>query len=851
MKNITLGILAHVDSGKTTLSEAMLYNSGKIRNLGRVDHKNAFLDTHSIERERGITIFSKQAVFELGNTKINLLDTPGHVDFSAETERTLQVLDYCVLVISGTDGVQSHTETLWALLAKYKIPCFIFVNKMDIDGTDKEFVIADLKKKLGENCVDFSDENIAENLAVCNENLMEEFLEKGEILQGNIAKAIQYRDVFPCFFGSALKLLGVDKLIKCIENYTVEKKYSPDFGARIYKVTWDNQGNRLTHMKITGGSLKVRELVSGFDKNNNEWQEKVNQIRIYSGEKFTTCDIAERGTVCAVTGLTESFAGGGLGFESEGTQAILEPVLTYQVILPIDVDVNFALSKFRILEQEDPQLNVVWNKTLKEIHLQLMGAVQLEILRNIVKERFDFDVDFDSGSIVYKETIAQTVFGAGHYEPLKHYAEVHLKLEPLERGKGIILASSCSVDELGENWQNLVLTHLGEKVHTGVLTNSAITDMKITLVAGRSHLKHTEGGDFRQATYRALRHALMKAKSVLLEPIYAFKLEIPSENIGRALTDIGQMGGTYSPPEINGETAVIMGEVPVYSSRDYQRELINYTRGKGNISLSLKSYEKCHNSDEIIREINYKPENDLENLPHSVFCSHGAGFTVNWQECDKKMHIKLSVNKQINAETASTPKHRTIDVSENELLEIFERTYGKIKKDPRIGFDRKIKPVQNVQKVKTKPVKMGKEYLLVDGYNIIFAWEELNKLAKDGLDYARKKLMDMLCNYAVYKNCELILVFDAYKVKGNTGSVENYHNIKVVYTKEAETADMYIEKVTHQVAKDKRVRVATSDGLQQIIIMAHGALRLSASAFKLEVDEAEKELREILKNQNL
>ncbi len=848
MKKITIGILAHVDSGKTTLSEAVLYESGKIRSLGRVDYKNTYLDTNKQERDRGITIFSKQAIFNINETHINLIDTPGHIDFSAETERSLCVLDYAILVISARDSVQSHSVTLWEMLKRYNIPCFIFVNKMDIDTADRDYILNDLKVKLSENCVDFSGD-IYDELALCSEDLMEKVL-SGNCETLDIAKAISKRNVFPCFFGSALKNMHINKLMNAVDKYSLMPNYSDDFSAKVYKITWDLQGNRLTHMKITGGFLEPRMQIEYTDKDSNVFCEKINQIRLYSSDKFTTAERAVAGDVCTVTGLSASFAGMGLGNEANNAKSLVTPVLSYQLILPMDVDLNFALSKFRILEQEDPQLQVFSRQN--EIHIQLMGDIQLEILKNEVHERFGFLVDFDKGSIVYKETIAETVYGAGHFEPLRHYAEVHLKLEPLKKGEGIILASSCSKDELAENWQNLILTHLSEKVHTGVLTNSAITDMKITIISGRAHLKHTQGGDFRQATYRALRQALLKAKSVLLEPYYSFRLKIPSENIGRAITDIDLMGGSYDAPNITDDTAIIKGVLPVYSCRDYHKQLIGYTKGMGEITLSFKDYDKCHNSAKIIKSMAYNAEDDIENTGHSVFCSHGAGYTVKWDESDKNMHIKPIKQREITEESVPLKRHFDVDISEDDLLKIFENTYGKIKKDPRVGFHKKIKPIIENVKKSSKPVTIKEEYLLVDGYNILFAWEDLKKIAnEDSLDTARLRLMDMLCEYRVFHKCELILVFDAYKVKGNVGSVEDYNNIKVVYTKEAETADMYIEKVTSKISKDKNVRVATSDGLQQVIILGHGALRLSATAFRKEVDETRKLIKEYLENQHL
>lgn len=846
MKEITIGILAHVDSGKTTLSEALLYISGKIRNLGRVDHKNTYLDTHFLERDRGITIFSKQANFVLGDTKINLIDTPGHADFSSEMERTLQVLDYAVLVISGTDGIQSHTETLCSLLKKYKIPTFVFVNKMDLSHRDNAELLNELKEKFSDNCNDFMNlEDNYENIAVCSEKLMDEYLNTSKISDNNITDGIANNNIVPCFFGSALKLEGVNEIIYALDKFTKEQVYGKKFGAKIYKITWDEKNTRLTHMKITGGSLKVKATVFGKDKSKNDWSEKVNQIRTYSGASYDSSSEVFAGSLCAVTGLTQTFAGQGLGFEEKQTKPYLEPALTYKVIIPANYDIGEVVKALKILEEEDPQLEIMWNEILGEMHLKLMGEIQLEVLTGIIKERFNFNLSFDSGSIIYKESIKSPVMGAGHFEPLKHYAEVHLKLEPLPTGSGIILDNKCSTDDLTENYQNLILSHITEKMHTGVLTNSALTDVRITLMNGRAHIKHTEGGDFRQATYRALRQALLKADGVLLEPVYDIKIELPSVNLGRALTDIRLMGGEYDAPLNKDDLAIIYGAVPVATSRNYQRELMSYTKGMGKISFALKGYMPCHNTVETVKKINYDPFSDEFNTGDSVFCSHGTGYTVKWNESDKNMHIKPEKKKEQRASgIRRTSSGAITDISEEDLMAIFERTYGPIKRNPLVAL--KEKPKVPEKKIKVKPIILGDEYLLVDGYNIIFDWEELIDIARDNLSLARDRLMDMMCNYAASKKCKLILVFDAYKVKGGVGNTEKYHNITVVYTKEAETADMYIEKVTHEKAKNNKVRVATSDGLQQMIILGHGALRVSARAFKLEVIEAEKDMRELL-----
>lgn len=860
MKKIVLGILSHVDSGKTTLSEALLYKSGTIRKLGRVDDGSAFLDTYSLERDRGITIFSKQAVLSFGGTYITLLDTPGHVDFSSEMERTLQVLDYAILVISGTDGIQSHTETLWKLLQRYSIPTFIFVNKMDMDGADKGFVMRSLRGKFGENCVDFSpfvdEEERSEALSLCDERILNEYLDSGKISDGSIVQAIADRNLFPCFFGSALKLEGIDHFVDGFVKYTKMPDYSSEFAAKAFKIQDDSQGNRLTYLKITGGSLNVRDTVNGKDQKGEAWSEKINRIRIYNGTKFDTVDSADAGTVCAVTGLSKTYPGEGLGAESESDLPTLEPVLTYKVNYPSDIDAHTALVRFRKLEEEDPQLHVVWNETLQEINVQLMGEIQLEVLQHLVKERFNMDVSFGTGNIVYKETVASPVMGYGHFEPLRHYAEVHLLIEPLPRGTGLVFSTSCREDDLDRNWQRLVLTHLEEKTHLGVLTGSPLTDVKITLTAGRASIKHTEGGDFRQATYRAVRQGLMNAENILLEPYYSFRLEVPTENIGRAMSDIQRMFGEFDAPLTEGGNSILTGSCPVSTMIDYHRELNTYTRGRGRLQLNLKGYDVCHNSEEVISSIAYDAEADLDNTADSVFCSHGAGVLVPWFEAKSHMHIETekdndSTDYEVSEEVNSTPIKRASAYAlsleqDKELLEIFERTYGKIKRDPRVDFRPVREHVVKNENYKVKNAPSGPEYLLVDGYNIIFGWNDLNAIAADNLEAARLRLIDILCNYQGYKHCKLIVVFDAYKVKGAHREVEKYHNIDVVYTKEAETADMYIEKVTKNLGKKHRVRVASSDGLEQIIILGHGAERVSARAFKEEVNEVEKEIREYL-----
>lgn len=873
-KQITMGILAHVDAGKTTLSEGILYTCKAIRKLGRVDHQDAFLDTNTLERNRGITIFSKQAECTLGEFGMTFLDTPGHVDFSAEMERTLQVLDYAILVISGADGVQGHTETLWRLLSRYQIPVFLFINKMDQPGTDREALLAEVKEKLDANCVEFSadqtDEEWKEQVAVCDEQVMEAYLEGEEISREQIRQMIRERKLFPCYFGSALKMTGVEEFLDDLKLRIREASYPETFGAKIYKITRDNQGERLTHMKITGGTLKVKSVLSNGrpgETGESIWQEKVNQIRIYSGEKYTMVSEVKAGTVCAVTGLTATYPGQGLGSEQASDMPVLEPVLSYRIGLPSEVNVHQALLQLRQLEEEEPLLHIVWNETLGEIYAQVMGEVQIEILKSLIKERFGMAVTFDEGNIVYKETILEPVEGVGHFEPLRHYAEVHLLLEPGETGSGLIFAADCSEDVLDRNWQRLILTHLEEREHKGVLIGAPITDMKITLLTGRAHIKHTEGGDFRQATYRAVRQGLRKAKSQLLEPYYEFRLEVPSEQVGRSMTDIQKMLGEFDPPKTEGEMTVLTGSAPVVTMRDYQKEVISYTSGRGRLSCTLKGYYPCHNQEEIVEAVGYDPEADLENPTGSVFCAHGAGFVVNWDQVEDYMHVESGWNAPAGQETKPekpvTAKNWKEEnekywATEKELEEIFERTYGPMRKlgeeapagrsvkgwkksrrDPLEGYG---KSTSDYKQKKTPDGE--KEYLLVDGYNIIFAWEDLKELAASNIDGAREKLMDILCNYQGFKKCTLILVFDAYKVKGNPGSVETYHNIHVVYTKEAETADQYIEKTVHEIGRKYRVTVATSDQLEQVIILGQGGRRMSARELLEDVIEVRQQIRE-------
>ena len=892
MKKLVIGILAHVDAGKTTLSEELLYLCGEIRKIGRVDHGDAFLDTYELEKERGITIFSKQALLKTENMEVTLLDTPGHVDFSAEMERTLQVLDYAILVINGMDGVQSHTMTLWRLLERYQIPTFLFVNKMDQQGTDHDALLNDLKQHLHENCVDFgrtqdtdygmyelTPEQL-ENIAVCEEDLLETYLETDIVEDRDIVRLIVQRKIFPCYFGSALKEKGVKDFWNGVQKYTAEPKRPTEFGAKVFKIARDEQGNRLTYMKITGGSLKVKTLLSsnsngqslpGRKAEEAAWEEKADQIRLYSGAKYELTSEAEAGTVCAVTGLTRTYPGEGLGIEQESELPILEPVLNYQIILPDDCDPHQMLQKLRQLEEEEPQLHVLWDSPFSEIHAQLMGEVQIEILKKLIWDRFHVAVEFGAGSIVYKETVAEPVEGVGHFEPLRHYAEVHLLIEPGEPGSGCQFFTACSEDVLARNWQRLILTHLEEKEHIGVLTGSPLTDVQITILTGRAHAKHTEGGDFRQATYRAVRQGLRKARNILLEPYYEFRLEVPAEMIGRAMADVQKMQGTFDAPEVEGETAILKGTAAVAQMRDYQKEVVSYTHGTGKLFCSLKGYAPCKNQDEVVQNIGYDPEADLENPTGSVFCAHGAGFVVPWDQVEAYMHLQSGVDMDEldseswyeDVESAQNPgtavdnanisrnisgKNGKFSYSgsyeeEEELQAIFERTFGPMKRD-RTAFQKKTvhssTPATRYRAGKPRQ----EEYLLVDGYNIIFSWEELNELAKENIHAACDKLMDILSNYQGYRKCTLILVFDAYKVEGHVEEIITYHNIYVVYTKEAETADQYIEKTVHRIGRQYQVTVATSDGLEQVIIMGQGAHRISAQGLKKEIEDTEKTARE-------
>ena len=892
MKKLVIGILAHVDAGKTTLSEELLYLCGEIRKIGRVDHGDAFLDTYELEKERGITIFSKQALLKTENMEVTLLDTPGHVDFSAEMERTLQVLDYAILVINGMDGVQSHTMTLWRLLERYQIPTFLFVNKMDQQGTDHDALLNDLKQHLHENCVDFgrtqdtdygmyefTPEQL-ENIAVCEEDLLETYLETDIVEDRDIVRLIIQRKIFPCYFGSALKEKGVKDFWNGVQKYTAEPERPTEFGAKVFKIARDEQGNRLTYMKITGGSLKVKTLLSsnsngqslpGRKAEEAAWEEKADQIRLYSGAKYELTSEAEAGTVCAVTGLTRTYPGEGLGIEQESELPILEPVLNYQIILPDDCDPHQMLQKLRQLEEEEPQLHILWDSQFSETHAQLMGEVQIEILKKLIWDRFHVAVEFGAGSIVYKETVAEPVEGVGHFEPLRHYAEVHLLIEPGEPGSGCQFFTACSEDVLARNWQRLILTHLEEKEHIGVLTGSPLTDVQITILTGRAHAKHTEGGDFRQATYRAVRQGLRKARNILLEPYYEFRLEVPAEMIGRAMADVQKMQGTFDAPEVEGETAILKGTAAVAQMRDYQKEVVSYTHGTGKLFCSLKGYAPCKNQDEVVQNIGYDPEADLENPTGSVFCAHGAGFVVPWDQVEAYMHLQSGVDMdELDSESwyedvgsAQNPgtavdnanisgnisgKNGKFSYSgsyeeEEELQAIFERTFGPMKRDRTVFQKKTVHSSTPATRYRAGKPRQ-EEYLLVDGYNIIFSWEELNELAKENIHAACDKLMDILSNYQGYRKCTLILVFDAYKVEGHVEEIVTYHNIYVVYTKEAETADQYIEKTVHRIGRQYQVTVATSDGLEQVIIMGQGAHRISAQGLKKEIEDTEKTARE-------
>lgn len=842
MGKIVVGILAHVDAGKTTLSEGMLYTSGAIRTMGRVDNRDAFLDTYALERERGITIFSKQAVFPLGTTQVTLLDTPGHVDFSPEMERTLQVLDYAILVISGADGVQGHTRTLWNLLRRYEIPTFVFVNKMDQEGTDAEVLLQELKNVLEEGCVDFStkrDAHFYEETAVCSEDALEEFLETGRLKKETLQELFLERQLFPCFFGSALRLEGVKEFLEQMQELIKVPAYPETFGAKVFKIARDEAGNRLTYLKITGGSLKVKAVIEG---------QKVNQIRIYSGEKYEAVNEVEAGSICAVTGLSDTYPGEGFGAEQGTYLPVLEPVLNYQVIPTEGDDPILLLPKLRELEEEEPQLHIVWEEALQEIHVQLMGEVQLEVLKTLIYERFGAEVEFGQGNILYKETIQNTVEGVGHFEPLRHYAEVHLLLEPGEPGSGVQCMSVCSEDLLDRNWQRLILTHLMETEHRGVLTGAPITDIRITLVSGKAHLKHTEGGDFRQAVYRAVRQGLKQADSVLLEPYYEYRLELPSENVGCAMTDIERMHGTFGLPQTEADRTILTGMAPVSTMRDYQKEVHAYTRGNGTLQCTLKGYAPCHNTEEVLAATGYDSERDTLHPTGSVFCAHGAGFLVPWYEVKEYMHLpsimqeKPSDSPEEKQTAYRVSKETDAWIDTEEVDRIIAQSVGANKKQKTLPK----KKVPEYYKSTSKPKKqeVREEYLLVDGYNVIFAWEDLKDLAQVSIDGARGKLLDVLCDYQGMKKCNLIVVFDAYRVQGHKTEISTYHNIHVVFTKEAETADQYIEKFAHENGKKYNVTVATSDGLEQIIIRGQGCRLLSARELKDEIERTKKTLFE-------
>lgn len=858
MKQRIVGILAHVDAGKTTLSEAMLFESGQLKKLGRVDHQDAFLDTFALERARGITIFSKQAILPVEDGEITLLDTPGHMDFSAEMERTLQVLDYAILVISGSDGIQAHTRTLWRLLQKYQVPSFLFVNKMDIAGADHKVMMQMLCKNFGDGCIDFSQdrqsEKFMESVAMCDETVLNRYFESGFVKDGDITRLIAKRKLFPCFFGSALKLLGIDELLEAMARYAALPSYPAEFGARVYKIARDVQGTRLTYLKITGGALRVKDVLRGVrivNGEENAWEEKVDQIRVYSGQKFTAVDQLGAGNVCAIAGLSQTFVGQGLGHEAGSTEAMLEPIMTYRVVLPRGYVAATAFAQLQLLEEEDPQLHVEWSEQLREIHVQIMGAIQLEILKELLLERFGLAVEFDAGSILYKETIANAVEGVGHFEPLRHYAEAHILLEPGELGSGLTYATACSEDELDGSWQRLILTHLKERVHPGVLTRSPITDMRMTLVAGRGHLKHTEGGDFREATYRAVRQGLMQAESILLEPWYDFRLEIPANQMGRAMSDLQRMSANLDAPQIDGEEATLTGTVPVSLLQDYAMEVTAYTKGLGHLSCALKGYMPCHNQAEVVAKRAYDPERDVMNTPNSVFCSHGAGFVVRWNQVKNHMHVdsglRLGMNMKSTQTAVQVPSVSGAHASDDELMAIYERTYGKV--EPRSFRPQATRDVAaDGEAVKVEEIQP--EYLLVDGYNLIFAWKELNAVASDSLDSARQLLADMLSNYQGYKKNHVILVFDAYKVQRHKEDIIKYQNIHVVYTKEAETADSYIEKTSFELGKKYRVKVVTSDYMQQLIILGHGALRISSREFIEEMGQMSLQIEEIMQRIN-
>ena len=852
MKRITMGILAHVDAGKTTLSEGILYSAGEIRKIGRVDNQNTFLDTDEMERKKGITIFSKQAVISADNAYITLLDTPGHIDFSAETERTLKVLDYAILVISATDGVQSHTKTLWELLKNHSIPTFIFINKLDLSGADKNKTIEELKNEFNENFVDFCNDDevdFLENISMCDEDIMHSYLDRGKVEAHEISRAIYKRSIYPCFSGSALKMEGVENFLSAIIEMTNQQTAPEEFGAKIYKISQDDKGKRISFLKVTGGCLKVKDVIETSEGHS----EKINEIRVYSGDKYKSTDCVYPGMICAVTGLSNSYAGQGLGFEKNSAKLTLEPIFSYRVVLPQGVDPTVALKKFKELEQEETQLNVYWNEHHKEIQIRIMGEIQLEILKHLILTRFDINVTFEEGRLLYKETIAKTVEGVGHYEPLRHYAEVHLLIEPLERGSGIQFQADCDEEVLAKNWQRLVMTHLMEKNHIGVLTGSPITDIRITLKSGKAYLEHTDGGDFREATYRAVRHGLRGAESVLLEPYYSFELIIPKENVGRAMTDLDMMSATFSFPETRGDNTRITGKVAANSIRNYHKDIIEYTHGKGKLNCKFCGYDECKDAEKVINEIGYNADADVENTADSIFCSHGAGFNVKWNEVTNYMHLESILKPKKQEIVSKSGGGRTnLDVSDDVLMNIFERTYGKIQaKNPNYILKTEKSTSTPTFRYNNKNNTPQKEYLLIDGYNVIFAWDELKEISKDNLEAARNKLIEKINTYKIFKKCEIILVFDAYKVKGNRGEVENFDDITVVYTKEAQTADAYIEKTAKTLSKNYKVTVATSDGLEQLIIFGSGALRMPVRILQKEIEDIEHNIRQMLDSYNI
>ena len=850
MKQLVIGILAHVDAGKTTLSEALLYTAGAIPALGRVDHRDAYLDTHALERDRGITIFSKQALFQTPALAVTLLDTPGHVDFSAEMERTLQVLDYAILVISATDGVQAHTETLWRLLRRNQIPTFLFVTKMDLPNPGREAILAGLQRQLDEGCADFTrrDGAWAEGVALRDEGLLDRYLETGRLTPRDVSGLVRLGRLFPCYFGAALRLEGVADFLQGLTDYTEAPVYPPDFAARVFKIARDSQGNRLTYAKLTGGTLAVRAPLSYLPQTGGEvLEEKVTQLRLYSGAKYQTAEAVSAGQVCALLGLTQTYPGQGLGAEPPAPPPLLEPVVTYRLVLPPDCPAQVLLPKLRQLEEEDPQLHLVWDEHSQEIHARLMGQVQIEVLQRLIADRFDVAVQVDAGRILYKETIAAPVEGVGHFEPLRHYAEVHLLLEPLPQGSGLVFDSRCSEDLLDRNWQRLILTHLAERPHRGVLTGAPITDLRITLLSGRAHPKHTEGGDFRQATYRAVRQGLMQAESVLLEPWYAFTLTLPAEQLGRAISDLQTMAGTFDPPESDGSWATLTGTAPVAAMKDYPLTVAAYTRGRGKFACSLHGYAPCHNQKQVVAAAGYDPEGDLEHTPDSVFCAHGGGFSVKWDQVPQYMHLESALPKQRGEDPAPVPRvyTRNLDLDEKELEAIFLRTFGPQRRREYqfLGQAAPAAPRRTIAPPK-------QQYLIVDGYNMIFAWDALKDLARENLDAARQRLMDILSNYQGYKQCRLVLVFDGYKVKGNPGTTFDYHHIHVVYTKQDETGDMFIEKLLQEIGRNYTVRVATSDGLIQLSALRAGVLRLSADELWREVEWVGRQIDQVLQTLN-